>query len=109
VLKFLADENIDQPIVEKLRSREFDITAVEEEIKGASDIEVLKKAVNEERVLITFDRDFSNPEIEHSGIIRLTSIAEYNLIVEVVNQLSQHFTSEDFYNTVVEASPNEYR
>ena len=107
--RFLADENIDQPIVEKLRSEGFDVAAVEEEIKGASDSEVLDKAVDEDRVLITFDRDFSNPEREHPGIIRLTSVAEYDVIVKVVNQLSQHFTSEDFQDTVVEASPGDYR
>ena len=43
---FLADENIDQPIVEKLRSRDFDVSSVEEEIKGASDKEVLQKAID---------------------------------------------------------------
>lgn len=107
--KFLADENIDQPIVEKLRSKGFDVVAVEEEIKGASDSEVLNKAVDEDRILITFDRDFSNPEKEHLGIIRITSVAEYDLIVRVVDQLSQHFTPEDFQNTVVEASPSDYR
>jgi predicted nuclease of predicted toxin-antitoxin system len=109
MVEFLADENIDQPIVETLRSKGFDVSAVEEEIKGASDQKVLEKAVEEDRILITFDRDFSKPGKEHNGVIRLTSVAEYSLIVKVINQLSQHFTSQDFQNTVIEASPNDYR
>lgn len=39
-MKLLADENIDQPIVEKLRSKGFNISAIEEESKGADDPEL---------------------------------------------------------------------
>jgi predicted nuclease of predicted toxin-antitoxin system len=57
-MQFIADENIDKPIVGKLRNRGFSVLYVEEDMKGVSDEKVIDKAVDEELVLITFDRDF---------------------------------------------------
>lgn len=108
-MKFLADENIDQPVVEKLRSRGLDVSAVEEEAKGAEDREVLQKAIREERILVTFDDDFSDLEKTHPGVIRITSVAEYGLIVSLVVDLADSFSKQDFENTVVEVSPSDYR
>lgn len=108
-MKLLADENIDRPIVEKLISGSLDIKSVDDLSKGISDEKVLQIAKNEERILITFDRDFSDVEAEHPGIIRLTSPAEHNIIVEMVRDLLNSFTKQDFKNTVVEVSPGSYR
>lgn len=108
-MRFLADENVDRPVVEKLRSKDVDVLSVDEEEKGISDREVLEKAVRENRVLITFDRDFSDVSGSHPGIIRVTSVAEYGVIVRMVEDISESFTSSDLEDTVVEASPADYR
>ena len=108
-MRFLADENIDRPIVEKLRSRNFDISYIEEEAKGAEDTKVLEKAIEENRVLITFDRDFNRPGKEHPGIIRITKPARYELIANMVEELAEIFSKKDFQNTVVESSPSNFQ
>ena len=108
-MKFLADENIDRPIVEKLRAKEFDISYIEEEAKGAEDSEVLQKAVEEERVLITFDRDFNKPEKRHPGVIRITRPDRYGVIADMIEELAETFSRKDFKNTVVESSPGDFK
>jgi len=56
--RFLADENYPLPAVIKLRSLNYDISAVIQTKPGSSDIEVLDWAQRENRILLTFDRDF---------------------------------------------------
>lgn len=55
---FLADENFPLPAVKKLQSLNYDISAVIQTKPGASDDEVLDWAQRENRILLTFDRDF---------------------------------------------------
>jgi len=57
-LKFLADECCDAGLVSTLRSSGYDVTYVTEQCAGASDDEVLLKAYNEGRILLTEDKDF---------------------------------------------------
>ncbi|MFB6147337.1 MAG: DUF5615 family PIN-like protein [Candidatus Nanohaloarchaea archaeon] len=107
-MKFLLDENIDSPVAEMLDSRGIDVLTVDQVMKGATDQEVLEKAVEEERVLVTFDRDFTRVERNHCGIIRFTSTASYRKLAEIVEHISETFAEEDMDNTVVEASPSDY-
>jgi len=57
-LNFLADENIDRHIVERLRSEGFDVRYIAETDAGISDDEVLDLANSEESLLLTADKDF---------------------------------------------------
>ena len=57
-LRGLADENVPRASVLILREAGHDIAAVAEARPGASDREVLDMAVAENRILLTFDRDF---------------------------------------------------
>jgi predicted nuclease of predicted toxin-antitoxin system len=57
-MKFLADENIEHPIVEVVRSLGHDVTYIGEMARGVDDEWVLKLANQEQRVLITSDKDF---------------------------------------------------
>ncbi len=57
-MKFLADENIPYPVVKRLRAEGFDITSIYEVRRGITDEEVAQIADREERILITFDKDF---------------------------------------------------
>ena len=57
--KLLADENIDQGVVQFLRDRGFDVIHVAEAgLYGATDVDLLRRAVSEDRVVVTHDRDF---------------------------------------------------
>jgi len=55
---FLANENFPGDAVVSLRMHGNDVAWVREDSPGLSDIEVLKRAQDEDRILITFDKDF---------------------------------------------------
>lgn len=60
-MKFLADECCDLTTVTYLRDTGHDVAYIQETEPGISDSDVLVKAFNEKRVLITEDKDFDNP------------------------------------------------
>jgi len=52
-----ADENVPLPSVRRLRVAGHDVAAVIESAPGAPDSEVIRRAADQNRVLLTFDRD----------------------------------------------------
>lgn len=58
MLKFLVDESTGVGVSEKLKHMGFDSVSVIEIMKGAEDIDVIKRAKNENRIIITNDKDF---------------------------------------------------
>ena len=64
-MKFLADENFPLPSVRILSSAGHDVAAIVLESPGATDERVLERAVREERILLTFDRDYERLLYEH--------------------------------------------
>lgn len=57
-MNFLADENFPLAATRLLRSLGHDVPAVVEDSSGASDEDVLERAVREKRVILTFDSDY---------------------------------------------------
>jgi predicted nuclease of predicted toxin-antitoxin system len=57
-MRFLANENFPLPSVHRLRVSGYDTLAVVEELAGAKDSEVLARAADEGRIVLTFDRDY---------------------------------------------------
>ncbi len=57
-MKFLANENVPRASVLYLRSANYNVAYGSEDAVGASDAEVLARAVDEERIILTFDRDY---------------------------------------------------
>ena len=57
-MRFLADESCDFSVVRALRGAGHDVSAISEISPAAEDTEVIKKALNEKRVLLTEDKDF---------------------------------------------------
>jgi len=57
-LRFLADECCDTGLVASLREDGHDVLYVLERKPGVSDDEVLLEAYNEERIMVTEDKDF---------------------------------------------------
>jgi hypothetical protein len=57
-MRFLANENFPGPAVRALEASGHDVVWVRLVMPGASDAEVLARAVRDERVLLTFDKDF---------------------------------------------------
>jgi predicted nuclease of predicted toxin-antitoxin system len=58
-MRFLADENLERPIVERLRSLGHDVLMVPADETGSPDTEILARATAEGRVLLTNDKDFA--------------------------------------------------
>lgn len=57
-LKLLLDENIGLRVYEELKRRGYEVQTVIEELRGASDEEVLRIAVSHGKIVVTMDRDF---------------------------------------------------
>lgn len=57
-MRFLADECCDSILVDALRSQGHDVLFVMESLRGASDEAILVRAFDEDRLLITEDKDF---------------------------------------------------
>jgi predicted nuclease of predicted toxin-antitoxin system len=75
-MRFLADENFPRAAVQALRSANHDVVWVQEVAPGIKDEAVLQQAQDEDRVLITFDKDFGELAFRRglpssSGIILL--------------------------------------
>jgi predicted nuclease of predicted toxin-antitoxin system len=58
LLKFLVDESTGLKVHEELKQMGFDTLSVIEIMRGAEDIEVMQKATEENRIIITNDKDF---------------------------------------------------
>lgn len=57
-MRFLANENFPLVAVEVLRQQGHDVVWIRTESPGISDPEVLSRAQAEDRILLTFDKDF---------------------------------------------------
>ncbi len=57
-VKLLADENIPAGAIDALRDAGCDVLSIREIAPGIADAEVLRLAVNQSRLLVTFDRDY---------------------------------------------------
>ena len=58
-MHILADENFPGDAVRVLREQGHDVAWVHSDAPGATDVEVLARAQAEGRILVTFDKDFS--------------------------------------------------
>jgi predicted nuclease of predicted toxin-antitoxin system len=59
-VKLLLDENFPIASARILRDAGYDIVSVSELMPGISDIKVLNVSVQDQRALVTFDRDYGN-------------------------------------------------
>ena len=57
-MKLLANENIPLGTVQRLRALGYDVLAITELAAGSTDLVVLSLAHEQQRILITFDRDY---------------------------------------------------
>jgi predicted nuclease of predicted toxin-antitoxin system len=114
-MKLFADECVYQKTVEALQSWGHDIiTAREVGLSGRSDEQILAYSVNEGRILITTDLDFSNiryyPPKEHWGIIVLKiRPAILTQVHAVLKKLLEQSSQEYFTKALVIVDRNKYR
>lgn len=65
-MKLLANENFPAQSVLYLRQQGWDVAYIRTECPGISDEEVLQKAINEERTILTFDSDYGVLIFKHN-------------------------------------------
>lgn len=58
MIKFLIDENIEKPIIDYLKENDFDVKLVSDISRALTDDKVIKLTNNENRILVTNDKDF---------------------------------------------------
>lgn len=66
-MNFLANENFPLDAVEALRMSGHDVAWIRADAPGSTDPQVLARAVAEQRVLLTFDKDFGDLAF-HAGL-----------------------------------------
>lgn len=66
-MRILADENIPRAAVVRLRADGHDVLWVRESCPGISDAAVVEVAATEQRVIVTFDKDFGDLAISGGG------------------------------------------
>ncbi|OUL25161.1 DUF5615 family PIN-like protein [Nostoc sp. 106C] len=57
-MRFLANENFPRDAVEALRQQGHDVVWIRTDAPGIADPEVLNRAQTDDRILLTFDKDF---------------------------------------------------
>jgi predicted nuclease of predicted toxin-antitoxin system len=107
-MRILANENFPGDAVRALRASGHDVVWVREENPGNTDSEILAQAQREERLLITFDKDFGElafrmrlPALQGIILFRIsapTSVYVATRVVEVISLRSDwygHFSVVD--------------
>jgi predicted nuclease of predicted toxin-antitoxin system len=78
-MRFLADENVPNGIVEELIAGFHDVQWAAKLTPGALDIEILRRAAVDDRILLTFDTDYGDlahsveTTVKPAGIILIRS------------------------------------
>jgi len=94
-MNFVADESVDQPIIERLRQVGHDVMSITELSPSLSDDEVLNDANSRGAILVTADKDFGELVFRqnriHTGVIliRLSGLsldAKAEMVAQAVNQ-----------------------
>jgi predicted nuclease of predicted toxin-antitoxin system len=114
---FLANENFPKPSISMLREKGFAVRSIQEEFPGISDNQVIKVALEDNLIILTFDSDYGelifkyakenppavlyfrdkghSPEFAGSALLSLLEKKEVNLsdaftVVEI-NSIRQRF------------------
>lgn len=73
-MKFLADENLPRPSINLLLDNGLDIVSIASLNAGASDLEVIRIAIEADRIILTHDSDYGELIFKHgmkpkSGVV----------------------------------------
>lgn len=105
-LKFIVDECLGFLIAKWLTESGYDAISVISQMKGSKDIAILDKALAENRIIITSDKDFGDlvfhKKAQHTGIIliRLQNGTPKNKIKALEN-LFMHYADQLANNFIV--------
>ena len=112
-MKLLADENIARSVVQELRNNNFDVKDMKEEnLKGATDRVLINLAYEEDRIIITHDKNFGNVlnqfNIKHKGVLMIRCKNQHYLnVIEILIKFLNSKLEKKCKNAVVVLSENQ--
>ena len=112
-MRFLLDECVGPVVARWLQNLNHDVISIYDTNPGIADQQVLQKAVQEKRILITNDKDFGDMVIrkkkKHCGIIllRLEDERSSNKVAVLTNLFEKY--SDDLSDTFVVVSESGVR
>ena len=93
---YLADENVDAPIIDRLREVGYEVRSIAEECPGMNDTKVLQMALEMKAVLLTEDKDFGElvfrKRLMNSGVVlyRLPGLSPLERAERIVQAFTTH-------------------
>lgn len=78
-MRILADENVEQLVIERLRNDGHTVIAVSVESSGETDLPILARAVSENLLLLTADLDFGEYIFRDHQLAPAAGIVQYRL------------------------------
>ena len=112
-MRFLADECCDKGVVRALRASGYDVLSVSDISPRAGDLDVIRLAVHEKRILLTEDKDFGQLVFAHGqkimGVIflRFPTSARRQILKEVLRLVKQQ--GEKLAGSFVTVQPGRVR
>jgi predicted nuclease of predicted toxin-antitoxin system len=98
-LRFLVDVGVGRKIERWLMENGYDVSSVRDTDPKAKDIDILKKAVSESRIVITMDKDFGElicySGKAHAGVMILRlSDARADEKIEVLKNILRNYSDQ---------------
>jgi predicted nuclease of predicted toxin-antitoxin system len=87
-MRLLANENIPLDAIQSLRAYGYDVLWIREAAPGSADEDVLALGSEEERVLLTFDKDFGELAFR-SGLPAKSGIVLFRIPMQSAEYLAQ--------------------
>ena len=106
-MKFLADESVDKPVVDRLRSEGYQVLYILEIAPGIPDEHVIQRANEEEALLLTADKDFGELVFRQRRLtqgvvlIRLAGLSPQRKGELTVKAIQEHETEMPQHFTVI--------
>jgi predicted nuclease of predicted toxin-antitoxin system len=97
-MRFLIDECTGPAVAKWLRSQGHDVASIFEEARGITDDQIIIKALEERRILLTNDKDFGEMvfkrKVLHFGIVLLRLRDERSAVkINVLKKLLNDYTN----------------
>jgi predicted nuclease of predicted toxin-antitoxin system len=98
-MRFLVDECTGPAVALWLRSQGHDVFSIFEEARGITDNQIIKKAFEEQRILLTNDKDFGEKvyknKLPHCGVILLRLQDERSTVkIDIIQKLLNEYAND---------------
>ncbi len=94
--KFIVDESTGDRVAELLRDEGFDVVSVISQMRGTDDLSIIQRAIVEERIIVTNDKDFGelvfHQNLTPRGVLflRLEDESAFNKL-KVIRTILRHY------------------